>query len=78
MIEDEDDEKLYAKLATEVLKEPQNLGIMLTGAGVSAGLRLNSIRGIRAALTHNNYIASMCRKHNDANIMVVPTHCLGL
>jgi len=40
----------------------EDLGIMLTGAGVSAGLRLNSIRGIRAALTHNNYIASMCRK----------------
>ncbi len=46
---------------------------------------LNSKPGIRAALAHSNYIADMCRKvqtvvnqHNDANIVVIPTHCLGV
>lgn len=48
-------------------------------------MKLNGVKGIRAALTHSNYIADMCRKvtrrktqHNDANVMVLPMHCLGL
>ena len=51
------------------MKEPQStlplkedLGILLTGAGITANIKLNSMKGIRAALTHNNYIAEMCRK----------------
>jgi ribose 5-phosphate isomerase RpiB len=32
-------------------------------------MKLNAVKGIRAALTHNNYIADMCRKVPIGNIV---------
>ena len=48
------------------------LGIVFGGSGIGECIAANKVRGIRAALIYDEYTASLCRQHNDANII-----CLG-
>jgi len=56
----------------KILKNPKNKGILLCGTGIGISISANKIKGIRAALCHNEYTAQMAREHNDANVL-----CLG-
>ena len=47
-------------------------GIILCGSGNGAAMTANKHQGIRAALTWNTELASLARKHNDANILAIP------
>lgn len=47
-------------------------GILICGTGVGVSLAAGKVPGIRAALCSNSYMAEMCVRHNDANIL-----CLG-
>ena len=60
------------KLCKEVLKDKGSKGILVCGTGVGVCIAANKVKGIRAALCSSDYVAKMCRKHNDANVL-----CLG-
>jgi ribose 5-phosphate isomerase B len=60
------------KLCNEVLKEQNNKGILICGTGVGVCIAANKVKGIRAALCSSSYLAQMCRKHNNANVL-----CMG-
>lgn len=47
-------------------------GILICGTGIGISIAANKIKGIRAALCSDVYSATMCRRHNNANIL-----CLG-
>jgi ribose 5-phosphate isomerase B len=47
-------------------------GIVVCGTGIGVSLAANKMRGIRAALCTDCYMARMAREHNDAQIL-----CLG-
>lgn len=47
-------------------------GVFLCGTGIGVCIAANKIRGIRAALVHDENTAQMSRRHNDANVA-----CLG-
>jgi ribose 5-phosphate isomerase B len=47
-------------------------GIVICGTGIGVSLAANKMRGIRAALCTDCYMARMAREHNDAQIL-----CLG-
>lgn len=47
-------------------------GIALCGSGNGIGMTLNKHQGIRAALCWNEELAELARRHNDANILVLP------
>ncbi|MBO5456378.1 MAG: RpiB/LacA/LacB family sugar-phosphate isomerase [Muribaculaceae bacterium] len=47
-------------------------GIALCGSGNGIGMTLNKHQGIRAALCWNVELAELARRHNDANILVLP------
>ncbi len=47
-------------------------GIILCGSGNGAAMTANKHQGIRAALCWNTELASLARKHNDANILAIP------
>lgn len=51
-------------------------GIALCSSGNGINMALNHHRGIRAALCWAPEIAHMARQHNDANILVLPSHYL--
>jgi ribose 5-phosphate isomerase B len=44
------------------------LGYALCGTGIGAAIAANKLRGVRAAVVHDEYTARMSREHNDANV----------
>lgn len=47
-------------------------GIAICGSGNGIAMTLNKHQSIRAAICWNTDIASLARRHNDANILVLP------
>ena len=60
------------KLTKEVLKHKENVGILICGTGVGMSIAANRKKGIRAGLVNNVKTARLIRKHNDANVLVLP------
>ena len=60
------------KLTKQVLKNKKNIGILICGTGVGMSIAANRKKGIRAGLASNSKIARLIRKHNDANVLVLP------
>jgi ribose 5-phosphate isomerase B len=63
----------YAKAGCErVLENKQNIGIFICGTGIGMSIASNRNPNIRAALCSSPEIASLARKHNDANVLILP------
>lgn len=45
--------------------------IALCGTGIGASIAANRVKGIRAALCHDEFTAEMSKKHNNANVLVL-------
>ncbi len=65
-------------LCVEVLKNKGTFGILICGSGIGMSLAANKHIGIRAALCHDAYTASMARAHNDANVLCFGERIVGL
>ena len=73
------DYPVYAhKVCQEVLKTSNSNGILICGSGIGMSMAANRHKGIRAALCHNSYTASVTKKHNDANVLCLGERVLGL
>jgi ribose 5-phosphate isomerase B len=46
-------------------------GVVLGGSGQGEQIAANKVRGVRAALCHDLYMARMSRQHNDANVLSI-------
>jgi ribose 5-phosphate isomerase B len=66
------------KVCLHVLTEPNTQGILICGSGIGMSLAANKSIGIRAALCHDAYTASMARAHNDANVLCFGERIVGL
>lgn len=66
----------YPDIATQIcckVKENSgNIGIAICGTGIGISIACNKVRGIRAALATDVYMAEMSRRHNNSNVL-----CLG-
>jgi ribose 5-phosphate isomerase B len=51
--------------------------IALCGTGIGASIAANRIRGVRAALCHDEFTAEMSKRHNNANVLVLGGRILG-
>lgn len=51
--------------------------ILICGSGIGMSICANKIRGIRAALCHDELTAQMSRRHNDANVLCLASDMLG-
>ena len=68
----------YAKkLCKEVIANSAK-GILICGTGIGMSIAANKVKGIRAALCHDEYTAKMARAHNDANVLCMGARVLGL
>lgn len=47
-------------------------GILICGSGIGMSITANKVKGVRAALCHDELTAQMSRKHNDANVLCLP------
>ncbi len=59
-------------LAEAIEKGELERGIGLCGSGEGMVMTLNKHRGIRAGLCWEPEVASLIRRHNDANVLVLP------
>jgi len=60
------------KLAEAILKGECQTSFAFCGSGNGIAMSLNRHKGIRAAICWCEEIASLARKHNDANVCVIP------
>ncbi len=61
-----------AQVGRTLMDEEAERGILICGTGIGMCIAANKVKGIRAALVHDEMTAEMSRKHNDANVL-----CLG-
>lgn len=67
------DYPVYAYMvATAVVDNKDTLGILCCGTGIGISMAANKVKGIRAAVCTNEFMAEMTRRHNNSNIL-----CMG-
>lgn len=52
-------------------------GILICGSGIGMSIAANKVKGVRAALVHDELTAEMSRGHNDANVICLSADLLG-
>jgi ribose 5-phosphate isomerase B len=60
-----------ASAARAVAAGDADRAIVLGGSGQGEQITANKVRGIRAALCHDLYLARLSREHNDANVLAM-------
>jgi ribose 5-phosphate isomerase B len=66
-----DDYPGFANLVAKAVKKDVNaIGVLICDTGVGMAIAANRVKGIRAALVFNNWMARRAREHNHANIIV--------
>ncbi len=67
-----------AYLVGELVRKGEvDLGILLCGSGIGMSIAANKVKGVRAALVHDELTAEMSRSHNDANVLCLSADLLG-
>ena len=65
------------KVAHAVASGEYEKGILICGTGIGISITCNKFKGIRCALSHNEYTARICREHNDANVLAFGARVIG-
>ncbi|TKI69806.1 ribose 5-phosphate isomerase B [Sulfurimonas crateris] len=60
-----------------VLADNTAHGILICGSGIGMSMAANRHSGIRAALCHDAYTATVARGHNDANVLCFGERIIG-
>lgn len=63
--------------AVAVSKKQAERAILACGTGIGMSITANKIKGIRAALCHDELSAQISRHHNDANVLCIAADLLG-
>ena len=66
-----------AAVARAVVRGEVDRGIVMGGSGQGEAIAANKVRGVRAALCHDEWMARMARLHNDANVLSMGGRVLG-
>lgn len=62
----------FAKLVGKtIINKTAIFGIIICGTGIGISIAANKIPGIRAALCYDVQLATLARKHNDANVLAL-------
>jgi ribose 5-phosphate isomerase B len=62
---------ICAEVGRTIAAGDADRGIVLGGSGQGEQIAANKVRGVRAALCHDLYLARMSRAHNDANVLAM-------
>lgn len=60
------------RVASQVASGEADLGVLVCGTGIGMSMAANKVPGVRAALCTDEFMATMARAHNRANVL-----CLG-
>jgi ribose 5-phosphate isomerase B len=64
-------------VAEDVTNGRVDRGILFCGSGIGMSITANKVRGVRAALCHDELTAQMSRRHNNANVLCLPADLVG-
>jgi len=64
-------------LAEAVERGEAACGVALCGSGEGMAITLNKHQGVRAGLVWNEEVAALVRRHNDANVLVLPARFIS-
>lgn len=67
---------IAAAVTSKVLEQDIS-GIIICGTGIGISIAANKVKGIRAALCSNCYMARMAREHNNANVIALGSRVIG-
>ncbi len=67
----------YAKLVCKEVISESAIGILVCGSGIGMSMAANKIKGIRAALCTDSYMAKFARAHNNANVLCLGARVIG-
>ncbi len=68
----------YAYVAAmAVAKNDADRAILICGTGIGTSITANKVKGIRAALCHDELSTQISRDHNDANVLCVSGELIG-
>lgn len=59
------------KVANAVAQKRCDLGVVMCGTGIGISIAANKVKGIRAAVCTNTFMAKMTRRHNNANVIAL-------
>lgn len=66
------------RVARAVADGGADMGILICGTGIGMSIAANKVRGIRAAVATDCYMARKAREDNDANILCLGGRVLGV
>jgi ribose 5-phosphate isomerase B len=68
----------FAAPAARAVSEGRfDVGILLDGSGIGMCVVANKIRGVRAALAHDDFTARRSREHNHCNVLCIGADLLS-
>ena len=67
----------YAKLVCKEVVSEGAVGILVCGSGIGMSMAANKMKGIRAALCTDSYMAKFARAHNNANVLCLGARVIG-
>ena len=63
--------------ARAVSDDCADLAVMICGSGIGMDICSNKVKGVRAALCHDELTAQMSRRHNNSNVLCLASDVLG-
>jgi ribose 5-phosphate isomerase B len=66
-----------ARVARQVASGQHQRAVLICGTGLGMSMIANRFPGVRAALCNDLFSAIMCRRHNDANLLVLGGRVVG-
>ncbi|RRD39484.1 ribose 5-phosphate isomerase B [Leptotrichia sp. OH3620_COT-345] len=65
------------EVSQKIINREAEYGVLICGTGIGISISANKIKGIRAALAHNEFTARLSRLHNNANIIALGARVIG-
>lgn len=66
------DYPVYGKKVADAVADGEcDLGVVMCGTGIGISIAANKVKGIRAAVVTDEFMAEMTRRHNNANIIAL-------
>lgn len=60
---------IAARVARAIAHREADAGIVIDGAGIGSAIAANKVKGVRAAVCHDETMARYARQHNGANVL---------
>src|SRR5689334_11188662 len=65
------------QVARAISQGKSDMGLLICGTGIGMSIAANKVKGVRAAVVHDELTAQLSRSHNNANVLCLSADLLG-